>query len=237
MVQAAKPEAIRRSPVVETVDVDAPADFLKGRSFAELTRAVFGKSLSAAQVARAIGWDKMEPSTEPANLAENRGLDKRRLSDGTHQTTIKARQWIGSVGYERFQDNRTFATVLRRAGIERLIDVREIAISRRDGYSKSQLANALSTEGIEYVHLPRLGNPKEIRDLYKSGREADGKARYQEFLLAERTGDLRALAPVLAERRSALMCVEHDYHVCHRKVILDALRQELGLNLRIAKIS
>jgi hypothetical protein len=33
------------------------------------------------------------------------------------------------------------------------------------------------------------------------------------------------------------MCVEHDPTTCHRTVILDALRDELGLKLDVAEIS
>jgi uncharacterized protein (DUF488 family) len=144
--------------------------------------------------------------------------------------------WVGSVGYERHRDSARFAQHLREAGVERLIDVRELPISRRRGYAKTALAQALQHEGIEYVHVRALGNPKPYRDLYKSGRVPEGRAAYEEHLLGERADALRDLVPLLEERRSALMCVEHDPAVCHRTVILDALASELGLALEITNV-
>ena len=145
--------------------------------------------------------------------------------------------WVGSVGYERHKNHREFAEHLRRNGVERLIDVRELPISRRRGYAKTALSEAMSEVGIEYTHLKALGNPKPLRDLYKSGRVAEGRAAYERFLLEERREALDALVPLLEDKRSALMCLEHDASTCHRTVILDALRAELGLALDVAEVS
>ncbi len=37
-------------------------------------------------------------------------------------------------------------------------------MSRRKGYGKTALNEALGTAGIEYVHMRALGNPKSFRD-------------------------------------------------------------------------
>jgi len=117
-----------------------------------------------------------------------------------------------------------------------LIDVRELPISRRRGFAKTALAAALAEQGIEYLHLRGMGNPKEFRDLYKSGRVAEGRAGYEQLLAEDRADDLRELAETIHEKRSALMCVEHDEAVCHRQVIFAALRDQVGLELRIDRI-
>ena len=114
--------------------------------------------------------------------------------------------------------------VLVDANVERLIDVRELPISRKRGFAKTALSEALATAGVEYVHLRALGNPKEFRDLYKSGKVSAGKTAYRRFLLSERCEELADLDRILREKRSALMCVEHDPVICHRQVILDALQ-------------
>ena len=82
-----------------------------------------------------------------------------------------------------------------------------------------------------------MGNPKEFRDLYKSGQVDEGRAGYEELLTNERTEDLRELALTIQEKKSALMCLEHDEAVCHRQVIFAALQSQLGLELDIARIS
>ncbi len=117
-----------------------------------------------------------------------------------------------------------------------MVDVRELPISRRRGFAKSALAAALAEEAIEYVHLRSMGNPKEFRDLYKSGKVAEGRAGYEQLLAHERTEELRELAATIQEKRSALMCVEAEEDVCHRQVIFEALRDQVGLDLDIAQI-
>jgi len=184
------------------------------RSIAELTRAVFGQALSISEVFARI--DAIEVPAETSDAA--------------------ALTWVGSVGYERHKNHREFAAHLRSNGIERLIDVRELPISRRRGYAKTALSEAMHDVGIEYVHMKALGNPKPLRDMYKAGRVSEGREAYARFLLAERRDALHALVPLLHDKRSALMCVEHDATTCHRAVILDALQAELGLSLEVAEV-
>jgi uncharacterized protein (DUF488 family) len=157
----------------------------------------------------------------------------------THAVTTDpgAKLWVGSVGYERHRDHRAFARHLKSSGVERLLDVRELPISRRRGYAKSALREAMADVGIEYLHVKALGNPKPYRDLYKSGRIAEGRERYREHLLSEQRAALDDLVPLLREKRSALMCVEHDETTCHRTVIVQSLRDELGLDLDVAEIA
>lgn len=150
---------------------------------------------------------------------------------------VSSKIWLGSVGYERYKHNEDFARLLVESGVERLVDVRELPISRRRGYAKTALGAAMAAVGIEYVHVRALGNPKPFRDLYKSGRAAEGRDRYQHHLLSERRDALDDLAVIIRESRCALMCVEHDPATCHRTVIVDALRSELGLELDVAEIS
>jgi uncharacterized protein (DUF488 family) len=181
------------------------------RSLAELTRAVFGEELSIDDA-----WSRV---------------------DAVEPLVVEDSIWVGSIGYELHKDHREFAQHLREAGIERLIDVRDLPISRRRGYAKTALSNALANVGVEYVHAKALGNPKLFRDLYKSGRVDEGREQYREHLLGEHLPDLRALVELLREKRSALMCVEHDPATCHRTVIVEALADELDLQLTVAELA
>jgi uncharacterized protein (DUF488 family) len=184
------------------------------RSFLELSRVVLGQSFSIDQALEFL----MQEEFASAAVVSSSTL------------------WVGSVGYENYRDVDAFARVLADAGVERLIDVRELPISRKRGFAKTALSEALATAGVEYVHLRALGNPKEFRDLYKSGKVAAGKTAYQRFLLSERSEELADLNRILREKRSALMCVEHDPKVCHRQVILDALWDRLEGDLEVACI-
>jgi hypothetical protein len=190
-----------------------------GRSIGELTKAAFGRELSMAaalELVEAVSFDPAEPS----------------LDDGPACSV-----WIGSIGYERYRSVEDFARLLAGAGVERLVDVRELPISRRRGFAKSALAAALAEESIEYLHLRCMGNPKEFRALYKSGKVAEGRAGYEQLLAHERTEELRELAVTIQEKRSALMCVEAKEDICHRQVIFEALRDQLDLDLDVAQIA
>jgi uncharacterized protein (DUF488 family) len=190
---------------------EAPAD---RRSFADLSKAVLGRPLSIGDA-----WDlAMQDQFRPKPPAS-------------------ASCWVGSVGYEKHRESAEFARILREVGVERLVDVRELPISRRRGYAKTALGETLAAVGIEYVHMRNLGNPKEYRDLYKSGKVEEGRELYTAYLQGEQREALELLASILPEKRTALMCVENDASVCHRAVILESLVSELGLALDVDEIA
>ena len=62
------------------------------------------------------------------------------------------------MGYEK-RTVTEFVSLLRRNAVDRILDVRELPLSRRKGFSKTPLRAALSEAGIEYVHLRPAGNP------------------------------------------------------------------------------
>ena len=185
------------------------------RSVAELTLAVFGESLTLDQALMRLEGAEIKASSS---------------RDDTREL------WVGSIGYELHKDHQAFARHVHAAGVERLIDVRQLPISRRRGYAKTALAQAMADVGVEYVHLKALGNPKPFRDMYKAGRVEEGRRCYERHLLGEQKVALENLIPMLREKRSALLCVEHDSATCHRMVILEALRDEFGLSLDVAEI-
>lgn len=144
---------------------------------------------------------------------------------------------IGSIGYEQFALVTEFARHLREAGVGRLIDVRQLPISRRRGFAKTALSVALAEEGIEYVHMKELGNPKHLRDLYKSGNSDEGRRLYVDHLAENGGAALDALEVHVRERPCALMCFEHDVRVCHRHVIFEALSERVDEHLEVTEIA
>ena len=84
---------------------------------------------------------------------------------------------IWTIGYEGAAMD-DFLGVLVRAGVEQVIDVRALPLSRRPGFSKSSLAASLKEAGMGYVHLKALGTPKAGRDAAKKGDRATLEAVY-----------------------------------------------------------
>ncbi|WP_406635445.1 DUF488 family protein [Amycolatopsis sp. WGS_07] len=126
------------------------------------------------------------------------------------------------VGYEG-QDIDGFVAALVRRGVTRLVDIRLTPISRKRGFSKTALGNALVEAGIQYEHRRELGNPKSNRAGF-GGSEfelADAKARYSALLEEdEPQRSLDDLAHVAANESVAVLCFEADQRRCHRDVVL-----------------
>src|SRR5205823_11368863 len=79
---------------------------------------------------------------------------------------------IFTIGYEG-TTVLEFIAALKGAGVERVIDVRALPLSRRPGFSKSALRAALEQAGVEYVHLKALGTPPEGRAAARAGRHTE----------------------------------------------------------------
>src|SRR5881275_1731807 len=130
---------------------------------------------------------------------------------------------IFTIGYEGATVGE-FLDALREAGIERVIDVRALPLSRRPGFSKSPLRAALEESGIEYVHLKALGTPAEGRSAARAGRHEDMARVYAGQLeLPEAIAQVAQMVAFAGERPSALLCFEREPAHCHRTLLLDAV--------------
>lgn len=129
---------------------------------------------------------------------------------------------IYTIGYEA-STMTDFLAALTRAGVQRVIDVRALPLSRRPGFSKSTLAASLAEAGIGYVHLKALGTPKRGRDAAKKGDVATLEAVYADQLeLPEAQAQAAQMLALAAEMPSALLCYERDPKHCHRTLLLAA---------------
>ncbi len=127
-----------------------------------------------------------------------------------------------TIGYEG-SDLDAFIAQLRKAGVRLVADVRELPLSRKRGFSKRPLAEALDAAGIAYLHVPALGTPKPVRDAYKAGGPWSAFAASYQDQLAEADQPIKDLAEQAAERPTALLCFEADPQRCHRSLLADEL--------------
>ena len=72
-----------------------------------------------------------------------------------------------TLGYEGLTIE-AFISRLHAAQVKTVVDVRELLLSRKKGFSKSAFCAALATHGMAYLHAPALGCPKPIRNQYKA---------------------------------------------------------------------
>lgn len=81
-------------------------------------------------------------------------------------------QEVFTIGYEG-REIEDFVSRLKAFNITRLIDIREIPLSRKKGFSKSALKKRVEAENIEYVHLKMLGSPSALRHQLKEDHDYD----------------------------------------------------------------
>lgn len=130
---------------------------------------------------------------------------------------------IFTIGYEQATQSAVVAALLE-AGVEVLVDVRYLPLSRRPGFSKNSLKAAIEEGGIAYRHFRDLGTPAEGRAAARRGDHAElarvysGQLELPEAL--KQMAELRALAE---ERRVCLLCYERNAAECHRALLFDAL--------------
>lgn len=131
------------------------------------------------------------------------------------------RRGVVSVGYEGREIDE-FVRDLAARGVTVLADVRLNAVSRRRGFSKAALKTALDANGISYLHLRGLGNPRENRSVFSGDQVQAGRDTFRALLLSDDAQrDLFTLRSVAAENIVAVLCFERDEQRCHRQVIID----------------
>ena len=136
---------------------------------------------------------------------------------------------VSTIGYERANLDDFIATLML-GGIEVLVDIRDRAQSRRPGFSKTALAEALHDAGIRYVHMRELGDPKEGREAARSGDFERFEFIFQSVLDSD-TGKkaFRDLEELVIKQTVCLMCYERDQNTCHRKIVSDKLEKSLKI--------
>jgi uncharacterized protein (DUF488 family) len=145
---------------------------------------------------------------------------------------------VFTIGYEQ-STAAAFFDALKQANAGLVVDVRAVAASRRPGFSKRQLAAGLDEHGIGYVHLQKLGTPKEGRLAARSGHTAEMLRIYERHLetpeAQHQLDELVALAKALKERSGrplCLLCYERDPAHCHRQRLADDLQVRLGIKIK-----
>jgi uncharacterized protein (DUF488 family) len=137
---------------------------------------------------------------------------------------------IFTIGYEGLDIER-FIDLLAKQGVETVVDIRELPLSRKPGFSKRALQAELNASGREYVHLVELGCPRDVRDQYKE----DGNWKnYTKGFLKHLKGQQESVAELAALATStscALLCYEADPNYCHRSMVADAVGELAGMRV------
>lgn len=135
-----------------------------------------------------------------------------------------------TIGYE----GRTlpeFTKALKENQVTKLIDVRQIAWSRKRGFSKTALKTAVEEQGIEYLHFPEVGAPKKLRnELYASWDYPCFFTEYRRHLNSL-NGGLTQVVEEATAGSACLMCFEADHHKCHRNALAQRIKSRKSVSV------
>lgn len=133
---------------------------------------------------------------------------------------------ILGLGYEGITID-DYLQSLKEWNIDVVVDVRLNPISRKSGFSKTKLSEAIRDAGMDYIHRRELGNPKENRAGFTEPASPTGRAahqRYRDILDTESGREaLEEVADLARSNRVALLCFEANERCCHRKLIREAV--------------
>jgi uncharacterized protein (DUF488 family) len=138
---------------------------------------------------------------------------------------------LATIGYE----TATLPDVVQRlkaADVKVVIDVRAVASSRKAGFSKTLLSNTLKDEGIDYVHLQKLGTPKPGRDAARQGQIGKMHDIFNTHMEEpEPQMQLVEAIEIATARKAALLCYEDDHLGCHRSILADTMQERGGFEI------
>lgn len=136
---------------------------------------------------------------------------------------------VYTIGYEGWLVDG-FLNALLRAGIQRVLDVRNNPVARRYGFHKSTMERLCKKLQIEYLHFPQLGIPSEQRQGLET--PTDYKLlfdQYEAVTLPHQMLAVKQAAAIMGDKPTALMCMEADPSQCHRSRLADAIAVIVGL--------
>lgn len=142
-----------------------------------------------------------------------------------------------TVGYEA-ADLEDFVGTLTAAGVTLVVDVREFAGSRRKGFAKRALSDRLAEEGLRYMHLRALGDPKPGREAARGGRWTEFLAIYHERIRTSGAQEcLELLARQVVSEGVALLCYEADATSCHRSIVAEQVARRVPVRIQHLRVS
>ena len=221
-----KKEAIKSyadKDLIKGIEEDAAYSDFKKRVQHALKQ--HSEGLTLPDIKQKTRFDKKIPTRWIRKLEED--IDLTQVPSGSSVIWKIENRTIFTTGYEGLS-LPGLIEMIRDNGIEQLIDVREIALSRKKGFSKGLLSSHLDHTGVIYKHLPSLGSPRSIR--HKLRQDRDYKTffnKYKKHLedknALETLTNLEDLAKV---QRTVLMCYEQDHKKCHRSTVADVLEKK-----------
>lgn len=135
---------------------------------------------------------------------------------------------IATIGFTK-KDAERFFSLLKHAGVKRVVDVRLNNEGQLAGFAKKRdLAYFLKAIlQIDYVHLPILAPTEQMLSAYKKekGSWDDYEKRFLD-LMSQREIERHVDPKIVGD--GCLLCSEDKPHHCHRRLVAEYLQRHWG---------
>lgn len=140
---------------------------------------------------------------------------------------------ICTIGFTK-TSAESFFKAIKSNQIKTLIDTRINNNSQLAGFSKKEDIKYFLKEicGTEYIHKIELAPTKELLDTYKS-KKISWLSYEQEFFKLIKKREIEKRIPIELLENSCLLCSEKEPHHCHRRLVAEYLKEELGTDITI----
>ncbi len=140
-----------------------------------------------------------------------------------------------TIGYEGRSIDE-FVACLKSSNVTVVVDVRELPLSRKRGFSKSPLKERLKKEGLSYLHVKELGSPRAIRNRLHENR--DYQSFFESFVdyLNGKDDAIQRVYEFVYDSICCLMCYERDADYCHRSVVAQKIIERGDSELSVVNI-
>lgn len=117
-----------------------------------------------------------------------------------------------------------FITRLKKAGVQRVVDIRLNDSSQLSGFAKSQdLEFILKQFGIEYISVKGLAPNKALLDKYREDKDWDEYEINFKALMDARSARNLVNELQLDKKVSCFLCSEDKPEKCHRRLVAEML--------------
>ncbi len=140
-----------------------------------------------------------------------------------------------TVGYEG-RSIESFLSTLETYSIDCILDVRELPLSRKRGFSKTALKDRLAQHRIRYIHLKELGSPRELRKQLKA------TGNYERFFclidqhLSGAEDAIETAYRYVSQQNCCILCFEKLPTYCHRSIVAKKIKERDGNGLQITNL-
>lgn len=130
-----------------------------------------------------------------------------------------------TIGFTK-KDAKTFFSLIKEHGIQRVVDIRLNPNGQLSGFSKkSDISFFLKNlaDGCEYVHLDILAPTKDILKEFRTKKDWDKYVIHFEMLMNERNIPETLKKHDFEEVINCLLCSEATPEQCHRRLVAEKL--------------